>query len=63
MRENVFFEIRRTRHFDQCDIPSVLPPYMLKWTSLVGKLDSSTAVKLNRHAIWVFISRHLGTLK
>lgn len=52
--------IRRTRHFDQCDIPSALPPYMLKWTSLVGKLDSSTAVKLNRQAIWAFISRHLG---
>ncbi|KAL9963187.1 hypothetical protein ACROYT_G032364 [Oculina patagonica] len=52
--------IRWTKHMDQCDIPSVLPPYMLRWTSLGSKLDQSTAVRLNRQAIWAFIARHLG---
>ena len=26
---------------NQCDIPSVLPPYILRWTSLGSKLDPS----------------------
>ncbi|KAJ7361897.1 Platelet-activating factor acetylhydrolase [Desmophyllum pertusum] len=52
--------IRWTKHMNQCDIPSVLPPYILRWTSLGSKLDPSTAVSLNRQAVWAFISRHLG---
>ena len=46
---------------NQCDIPSVLPPYILRMTSLGSKLDPSTAVGLHRRAVWAFISRHLGT--
>jgi len=51
--------IRCTKHMNQCDIPSVLPPYILRWTSLGSKLDQNTAVTLNRQAIWAFIARHL----
>lgn len=51
--------IRWTKHMNQCDIPSVLPPYILRMTSLGSKLDPSTAVGLHRRAVWAFISRHL----
>lgn len=54
--------LRWSKHMNQCDIPSVLPPYILRWTSLGSKIDPSTAVNLNRQAIWAFIARHLGTL-
>ena len=60
-KETFMFLLRWTKHMNQCDIPSVLPPYILRWTSLGSKLDQNTAVTLNRQAIWAFIARHLGT--
>ncbi|XP_068737677.1 platelet-activating factor acetylhydrolase 2, cytoplasmic-like [Montipora capricornis] len=51
--------IRWTHHMDQCDIPAVLPPFVLRYTKLRGRLNPTIALSLNCQAIWAHLSRHL----
>eukprot|EP00794_Sanderia_malayensis_P011923 gene11923-13158_t len=53
--------IKGTGHHSQCDIPSIVPSWMLKIFKMHASLKQDTAMRIQRKVMFAFIREHLGT--